>query len=65
MEQLGKITNIDKVTLALLLEEGKAKIEDLQFHLTLTKRQIREALGHMVQNDAVLYETHTGNYQLL
>jgi len=65
MEYLRKITNIDRVTLALLLEEGKARIEDLQFHLTLTKHQIAVALSQMRAKGAVIYENNTQTYQLL
>jgi predicted transcriptional regulator len=64
MKKLRQITNMDKVTLALLLEEGKAKLEDLQFHLTLTKNQIITALSQLIAQGAVLYETSTGRYIL-
>jgi predicted transcriptional regulator len=59
-----KITNIDKVTLALILEEGHAKINDLMFHLTLTKKQIRKALNTLIKQDIVIYEVSTQNYVL-
>ena len=65
MEQLKKITNMDKVTLALLLEEGKARISDIQFHVTLSKRQIRTALTTLVHQEMVIYETSTANYMLI
>ena len=65
MEHLKKITNIDKVTFALLLEEGKARINELEFHLTLTKTQIRQALSHLVVQGHVIYEVSTGQYLLL
>ncbi len=65
MEQLKKITNMDKVTLALLLEEGKARVSELQFHVTLSKRQIRSALTSLVQQGMVIYETSTANYLLV
>ena len=65
MEQLKKITNMDKVTLALLLEEGKARASELQFHVTLSKRQIRSALTSLVQQGMVIYETSTANYLLV
>lgn len=65
MEHLRKITNMDKVTLALLLEEGKARVEDLQFHLTLTKYQIVVALSQLVAKGSVIYENTTSTYRLL
>jgi len=65
MEHLRKITNMDKVTLALLLEEGRARVEDLQFHLTLTKHQIVVALSQMTAKGAVIYENSTSTYRLL
>ena len=65
MEQLKKITNIDKVTLALLLEEGKARISDIQFHVTLNKRQIRSALTALVEQGMVIYESSSANYVLV
>ena len=65
MEQLKKITNMDKVTLALLLEEGKARISEIQFHVTLSKRQIRSALTALVQQGMVKYEVSTTSYMLL
>ncbi|MCK5670941.1 hypothetical protein KAI10_06125 [Candidatus Bathyarchaeota archaeon] len=64
MEQLKKITNMDKVTLALLLEEGKARISDIQFHVTLSKRQIRSALTNLVSQGMVIYEISTASYML-
>lgn len=65
VEHLRKITNIDKVTLALLLEEGKARITDLEFHLNLTKRQINRALIRMIDQGIVIYEASTASYMLL
>jgi predicted DNA-binding transcriptional regulator len=65
MEQLKKITNMDKVTLALLLEEGKARISEIQFHVTLSKRQIRSALTALVKLGMVNYETSTASYLLV
>ena len=56
---------MDKVTLALLLEEGKARISDLQFHVTLSRRQIRSALTTLVHQKVVIYETSTANYMLI
>jgi predicted DNA-binding transcriptional regulator len=64
MEQLKKITNMDKVTLALLLEEGKARISEIQFHVTLSKRQIRSALTNLVKQGMVIYEISTASYML-
>lgn len=65
VEHLRKITNMDKVTLALLLEEGKARITELEFHLNLTKRQINSALTRMVAQGMVMYEVSTASYMLL
>ncbi len=65
MEQLKKITNMDKVTLALLLEEGKARVSDIQFHVTLSRRQIRSALTTLVQQGMVNYEAATASYMLV
>ncbi|HEX9915668.1 MAG TPA: hypothetical protein VGB32_12190 [Candidatus Bathyarchaeia archaeon] len=59
-----KITNADKVTLALLLEEGRARSEDLQFHVTLTRRQISDALNQLVEQGAVIYENASSRYAL-
>jgi predicted transcriptional regulator len=59
-----KITNIDKVTLALILEGGQAKINDLMFHLTITKKQIRKALNTLIKQGMVVYEVSTQNYIL-
>ena len=59
-----RITNADKVTLALLLEEGRARVEDLQFHVTLTRRQIRDALNQLVEQGAVIYENASSRYSL-
>ncbi len=56
---------MDKVTLALLLEEGKARISDIQFHVTLSRRQIRSALTTLVHQKMVIYETSTANYMLI
>lgn len=60
-----KITDLDKVTLALLLEEGRAKVDELQFHLTMTKQQIRAALTQMVAQGIVSYEAPSHNYTLI
>ncbi|MCW4012257.1 MAG: hypothetical protein NWF07_04610 [Candidatus Bathyarchaeota archaeon] len=65
MEHLRKITNIDKVTFALLLEEGKAKINELEFHVTLTRMQIKKALTQLVAQEKVAYEASTQVYMLL
>ena len=65
METIRKFTNTDKVTLALILEEGKARATDLQFHLTLTRDQIKTALDRLVDQGTVAYEAATHNYQLL
>lgn len=65
VEHLRKITNMDKVTLALLLEEGQARITELEFHVNLTKRQINSALTRMVDQGIVMYEASTANYMLL
>ncbi len=56
---------MDKVTLALLLEEGKARISDIQFHVTLSRRQIRSALTTLVHQGMVIYETSTASYMLI
>lgn len=60
-----QITDVDKVTLALLLEEGKAKKNELQFHLTLTRQQIFKALNKLQAQGKVRYEMKTGNYTLI
>jgi predicted transcriptional regulator len=60
-----RITNADKVTLALLLEEGRARAEDLQFHVTLTRRQIRDALNQLVEQGTVIYENASSRYSLV
>ena len=65
MEIIRKYTNTDKVTLALILEEGRARVTDLQFHLTLTRGQIKTALDRLVAKGAVTYESATRNYRLL
>ncbi len=65
MEIIRKYTNMDKVTLALLLEEGRARVTDLQFHLTLTRGQIKTALDRLVAKGTVTYETVTRSYRLL
>ena len=65
MEHLRKITNLDKVTFALLLEEGKARITELEFHLTLTQMQIKKALTQLVAQGLVVYEASTQHYMLL
>jgi len=59
-----KITNADKVTLALLLEEGRARIGELQFHLTMTRSQIRATLDRMVEQGAVVHERVSNCYAL-
>lgn len=64
MQRIRRITNTDKVTLALILEEGKARVEDIQFHVTLTKRQIRHALDQLVEQGAVIYEKASSCYTL-
>jgi len=64
MEHIRRITNSDKVTLALILEEGRARVEDLQFHVTLTRKQIRVALSELVAQGAVIYEAATQSYAL-
>ena len=65
MEIIRKYTNTDKVTLALILEEGRARVTDLQFHLTLTRGQIKTALDRLVAKGVVTYESATRNYRLL
>ena len=65
MEHLRKISNIDKVTFALMLEEGKARISDLEFHLTLTKIQIKRALTLLISQNIVTYEASTNSYMLI
>ncbi len=65
MEHLRKITNTDRVTLALLLEEGRAKADELQFHLTMTRHQIQTALAELVSQGAVIYEASTRSYVLI
>ena len=60
-----RITNADKVTLALLLEEGRARAEDLQFHVTLTRRQIKDALNQLVEQGTVIYENASSRYALV
>ena len=65
MELIRRFTNMDKVTLALILEEGRARATDLQFHLTLTRGQIKTALDKLVAQGAVTYEVTTGSYKLL
>ena len=65
MEHLRKITNIDKVTFALMLEEGKARINELEFHLTLTKMQIKQTLTQLVAQGQVIYVVSTSQYMLL
>ena len=60
-----QITDVDKVTLALILEEGKARINELQFHLTLTRKQIFKALNKLQAQGKVIYEIKTGNYSLI
>ncbi len=65
MKHIKRITNIDKVTFALLLEEGKARISDLEFHVTLPKTQIRQALTQMVAQGKVAYEATSHKYRLL
>jgi predicted ArsR family transcriptional regulator len=65
MEIIRKYTNMDKVTLALILEEGRARVTDLQFHVTLTRGQIKTALDRLVAQGAVAYEAATSSYRLL
>lgn len=65
METIRKYTNTDKVTLALILEEGRARATDLQFHLTLTRGQIKTALDRLVAQGTVAYEAATRSYRLL
>ncbi len=65
MVQLKKITNMDKVTLALLLEEGRAKISELEFHLNLTKKQIAYTLNNLMEQGMVVYEASSSQYTLL
>ena len=65
MIRIKKITNMDKVTFALLLEEGKARIIELEFHLTLTKIQIKKALIQLVAQGIVVYEASSNQYKLL
>jgi predicted ArsR family transcriptional regulator len=65
METIRRYTNMDKVTLALILEEGRARVTDLQFHLTLTRSQIKTALDRLVAQGAVAYEAATSIYRLL
>ncbi|MCW4051186.1 MAG: FeoC-like transcriptional regulator [Candidatus Bathyarchaeota archaeon] len=60
-----KITDVDKVTLALLLEEGRARVQELQFHLTITKHQIMAALAQLVAQGSVVYEAATSCYILV
>jgi predicted transcriptional regulator len=57
-----KITNADKVTLALLLEEGRARIGELQFHLTMKRSQIRATLERMVEQGTVIHEAASSCY---
>jgi predicted transcriptional regulator len=59
-----KITNADKVTLALLLEEGRARIGELQFHLTMKRSQIRATLERMVEQGTVVHERASKFYAL-
>ena len=65
MQHIRKITNIDKVTFALLLEEEKARITELEFHLNLTKMQIKQALTQLIAQGTVTYEASTRQYLLL
>ena len=65
MQHIRKISNIDKVTFALLLEEGKARITELEFHVTLTKMQIKQALTQLVAQGIVAYEASTHQYKLI
>ena len=46
-------------------EEGKARINELQFHLTLTRKQIFKALNKLQAQGKVIYEIKTGNYSLI
>jgi len=59
-----RITNADKVTLALLLEEGRARIGDLQFHLTMKRSRIRATLDRMVEQGTVIHEAASSCYAL-
>ena len=65
MEIIRKYTNTDKVTLALILEEGRARATDIQFHLTLTRDQIKTALERLVAQGTVSYESATHSYKFL
>jgi predicted ArsR family transcriptional regulator len=65
METLRRYTNMDKVTLALILEEGRARATDLQFHLTLTRGQIKTALDRLIAQGTVTYEAATSSYKLI
>jgi DNA-binding HxlR family transcriptional regulator len=66
MEYLMKHFNdTDKVTLALLLEEGRAKISELRFHLTITQQQIIDALNELRNEGLVKFEISTESYILL
>jgi predicted ArsR family transcriptional regulator len=48
-----------------MLEEGRARITELEFHLTLTKMQIKQALTQLVAKGQVIYEASTHQYMLL
>ena len=66
MEYLRKpFKNTDKVTLALLLEEGRAKISELRFHLTITQQQITDALNELRNEGLVKFEIKTESYILV
>ena len=65
MKHIQRITNIDKVTFALILEEGKARITEIGFHVTLTRMQIRQALTQLMAQGSVIYEASTHQYTLL
>ena len=66
MEYIRKTFNDeDKVTLALLLEEGRAKLSDLRFHLILTQQQVLDALNELRNNGTVKFEESTRYYILV
>ncbi len=65
LQRLRRITNMDKVAFALLLEEGRARASELQHHLTLSRDQIRDALQRLAQRGLVAYEPSTRRYRLL
>ena len=66
MEYLRKtFDDEDKVAFALLLEDGRAKLSDLKFHLTLTQQQILDALNQMRNEGLVKFEISTQSYVLV